>query len=106
MNTLYEVLDKFIVDKILYEYVENPKENYDNLVKYLKSVFRGSCSSNCRHRHFGVFQGNIYYQTQLVRQTHASCISCAFSVSDYSHDYCLYCCQPGSIEYAYHHSRC
>lgn len=106
MNTLYNVLDKFIVDKILYEYVENPKQNYDNLVKYLKSVFRESCSSNCLHRHFSVFQGNIFYKIQLVRHTNSSCVNCGYSVSNYSHYYCVYCCKSGSIEYAYHHSRC
>ena len=105
-KSIYDSLDKFIVDKILYEYVQSPKQNYDNLVKYLKSVFSGSCSSNCRLRHFSVYGGRICYHMQLVRQTQASCVNCNYCVSDYSHDYCIYCCRFGSAEYLYHHSRC
>ena len=53
-RSVYNSLDKYIFHKIRYEYLENPKQNYDNLVKYLKSVFRNKCSSSCVYGHFFV----------------------------------------------------
>ena len=47
-KSIYDVLDNHIIQKIRYEYLENPRLNYTKLVEYLKSVLRGSCSSNCR----------------------------------------------------------
>ena len=100
------MLDHHLIAKIRYEYVENPKLNYDNLVKYLKKVFKATCSSECRFRHMSVYNGKIYYITPLSRQTHSSCVKCNYCVSDYSHLYCLHCAPIDSFEYLYHHSRC
>jgi hypothetical protein len=102
MNKLF---DQYIINKI-YQYVENPKKKYDNVVAYLKKRFKGSCSSNCRFRHFSVFDGEIYYNIILVRQTHIRCKNCESAVSDYSHMYCYLCAPENSLEYIYHHSRC
>lgn len=43
----------------------------------------------------------------LIRQTHKNCAfnHCPYSVSDYQHNYCYYCCVQNSIEYNYHFNR-
>jgi hypothetical protein len=106
MNTL----DKYIVEKIRYEYLENPKQNYDNVVKYLKKEFKISCSSDCRFRHFTVQDGQIYYYPVFVHHVNVKCLKCnQRSVSEFSHSYCERCscfsCSD-SLEYLYHHQRC
>ena len=103
---MLSMLDHHLIAKIRYEYLENPKLNYDNLVRYLKKVFKVTCSSRCRFRNMNVYNGEIYYINPLLRQTHASCIKCNFCVSDYSHSYCHNCAPDGSLEYLYHHSKC
>jgi len=100
--------DNYIIGKIRYEYLEDPKLNYDNLVRYLKQVFKGSCSSSCRFRHMFVYHGRVYYTIPIIRQTHALCQNqnCYNPISCYSHAYCVHCAPENSIEYLYHHSRC
>lgn len=107
-KSIYDVLDNHIIQKIRYEYLENPKLNYNNLVKYLKSVFRGSCSSNCRSQYFYVYKGKIYYIHVLINFTnmYQSCFNCDICVSDYTHIYCYKCAPIDSIEYVHFHSRC
>lgn len=103
MNTL----DLHLVHKIRYEFLENPKHTYDNVVKYLKKHFPKTCSSlDCRFRHFYVYEGHIVRPLMLFRQTHVSCKNCMNSISDYSHIYCFSCAPIDSEEFIYHHSRC
>ena len=92
---------------------ENPKLNYDNLVRYLKNAFMppitsGMCSDTCRIRHMLVYQGTIQYSIRLLGRTHALCVNCDCNhyISDYSHSYCVHCAPENSIEYLYHHSKC
>ena len=90
---------------------ENPKRNYDNLVRYLKnsfieSVTSGMCSDSCHIRHMLVYQGTIQYCIRLLGKTSTLCVNCSHYVSDYSHSYCVHCAPKNSIEYLYHHSKC
>lgn len=101
-----DTLDLHLVHKIRYEFVQNPKETYDNLVRYLKKHFPKTCSSNCKFRHFYVYEGRIVKQMMLIRQTHVSCRNCLNSISDYGHIYCNNCAPIDSEEFIYHHSRC
>jgi hypothetical protein len=98
--------DNYIIGKIRYEYIEDPKLNYDNLVRYLEKVFKGSCSSSCQFRHMFVYHGKLYYTIPIVRQTDEKCAFCNHSISCYSHLFCVHCAPENSIEYLYHHSRC
>jgi hypothetical protein len=103
MNTL----DKYIIEKIRYEYLENPKQNYNDVVKYLKKEFKISCSSDCRFRHFRVYNGQIYYYPVFVHHVNAKCLKCnERSVSEFSHLCCERCSEIDSLEYIYHHNRC
>lgn len=103
---MMNLLDIHIVHKIRYEYLQNPKKDYDSIIAYMNSVFRKTCSSKCRFRHFSVMDGQIIYRLMLVRQTHAPCCICGNSVSEYQHDYCYKCAPITSVEFMYHHTRC
>ena len=41
---------------------------------------------------------------KLIRQTHTQCAfgQCTFPISDYSHQFCYFCCLPNTQEYFYH----
>jgi len=89
----------------------NPKLNYDNLVRYLKSAFMpsvtsGMCSDSCRIRPMLVYKGVIVYAIRLLGRTNILCVNCSHYISDYSHSYCVHCAPENSIEYLYHHSKC
>ena len=91
--------------------IENPKMNYDNLVRYLKSAFMpsvtsGMCSDACRIRPMLVYKGGIVYAIRLLGRTNKLCVNCSHYISDYSHSYCVHCAPENSIEYLYHHSKC
>jgi hypothetical protein len=89
-----------------------PKQNYDNLVRYLKSAFMpsvtsGMCSDTCRIRPMIVYKGGIFYTIRLLgRRTNILCVNCSHYISDYSHSYCVHCAPENSIEYLYYHSKC
>lgn len=101
-----EKLDLHLVHKIKYEYLQNPKKTYDNVVNYLKRYCPKTCSSNCLFRHFSVYEGRIVQPLMLIRQTHVSCKNCMISISDYSHEYCYRCAPIDSVEFKYHHLKC
>lgn len=65
-----------------------------------------SCSENCVF--FRPVTNNFPPPPVLVRSTHRICstANCAQNVSNYDHNYCYHCAQPGSVEFTYHHSRC
>lgn len=106
-RSVYNSLDKYIFHKIRYEYLENPKQNYDNLVKYLKSVFRNKCSSSCVYGHFFVHRGYIKHKYVLNRRTPVVCSNCSSqNVSEYSHDYCFNCAPEDTLEHVYYHYIC
>ena len=105
-SSVYNMFDKYIIHKIRYEYLENPKHNYDKIIKYLKSVFRNKCSSSCVYRHFFVYKGSVYHNFVLSRKTPIICSNCATKVSEYSHDYCFNCAPEDTLEHVYYHYRC
>jgi hypothetical protein len=103
--------DNYIIGKIRYEYLEDPKLNYDNLVRYLEKVFTssvtsGMCSDSCRIRHMFFCEGVIFFSVRLLRRTNILCVNCSHYISDYSHSYCVHCAPENSIEYLYYHSKC
>lgn len=109
MNIVFDRynIDTYITQKILYEYVENPKDNYDNLIKYLKNAFKRSCSSNCLFRHFTVRKGEIYYLPVPMHHIDLKCFKC--EVRYVSHILLLYCerCSINcDVEYNYYHAKC
>lgn len=109
MNVVFDKynIDEHIANKILYEYVQNPKYNYNNIIKYLKSVFKRSCSSNCRFRHFSVCKGEICYAPVPQRHVNSKCLNCNQRyVSKPMLFYCERCSYNCEIEYNYYHERC
>lgn len=109
MNIVFDRynIDTYIVQKILYEYVQNPKHNYDNLIKYLKNAFKRSCSSNCRFRHFTVCEGEIYYKPVLLHHVNSKCFKCNQRyVSSILLSFCERCSINCDVEYNYYHAKC
>lgn len=109
MNVIFNKynIDAYIVQKILYEYVDNPKHNYDNLIKYLKNAFKRSCSSNCRFRHFTVDKGEIVYTPVPLNHVNSKCFQCKQRyVSSLLLAYCESCSFNCDLEYEYYHARC
>ena len=104
-NILNNVNDLHLYWNILDFVKESPIQCYKMVIEELKHDFKKKCNKNCMFRTY-IFDGRFITIPMLVRSTHAECIICGCSVSDYSHRFCHCCAEKGTPEYNYHHRRC
>ena len=105
MNILNNVNDLHLFWNILDFVKESPIQCYKMVIEELKHNLKKKCGNNCMFRTH-IFDGRFITIPMLVRSTHAECINCGCSVSDYSHRFCYCCAEKGTTEYNYHHRRC
>lgn len=94
-----------VVQSIRYEWVENPKNNYDNFIAYLKEHFHNSCGNGCRFNKMIISRGQIIKIPSLVRTCKKTC-HCGESVYDYDFTYCHKHAPFDSDDFSRYHSRC
>jgi len=94
-----------VVQSIRYEWVENPKNNYDNFVAYLKKHFHNSCGNGCKFNKMIISKGKIITFPVLVRTCNKTC-HCGESVYDYNFTYCHKHAPFDSLDFSMYHSDC
>ena len=93
------------VQSIRYQWVEDPKRNYDAVIEQLREQNVAVCGRICRFK-CSVIQGNLYpYPPFLPRSSHKNCY-CGRSVEDYDFTYCYAHAKSGTMEYEHYHRFC
>ena len=94
-----------VVQSIRYEWVENPKNNYDNFITYLNRHFHNSCGNGCGFDKMIISRGQIITKPLLVRTCNKTC-HCGESVYDYDFTYCHKHAPFDSVDFSRYHSSC
>jgi len=96
-----------IIHSIRYEWVQNPKQNYDNLIYYLNSFFYYNCGNEngCRFNKLTIINGEIICQPVLLRYGNNNCLICDDSINE-NFVYCYKHAPSNSIDFSIYHAKC
>jgi hypothetical protein len=103
-----EKLPPEIIHSIRYEWIQNPKQNYDNLINYLNKFFKYSCGNKngCRFNKLAIYNGEIICKPVLLRYYGINnCSICDTSI-DIDLVYCYKHAPSNSEDFSIYHSKC